>query len=144
MQEKHYSRYGPLEIEERRSRKATVTCPSPFIPRADHKMTVFLSTLPSAPKDSLSSLMLEELPYLCRHRDTRKNLNKRTFGWISRVTFLCPLIILLLNCPQKLDVLAHTVNPSTEAKAGESLGLMPAWAIMRVPGQPGLHREILT
>ena len=31
-----------------------------------------------------------------------------------------------------------------EAEAGRSLSLMPAWSTEQVPGQPGLHREILS
>ena len=42
-------------------------------------------------------------------------------------------------------VVAHTLNPSTwEAEAGESLGSRPAWSTEWVPGQPGIHREILS
>ena len=40
---------------------------------------------------------------------------------------------------------AHAFNPSTwEAEAGRSLSLKPTWSIEQVPGQPGLHREILS
>ena len=42
-------------------------------------------------------------------------------------------------------MVAHTFNPSTrETEAGESLSLRPAWSTEGVPGQPGLHREILS
>jgi len=41
--------------------------------------------------------------------------------------------------------LAHTFNPSTqEAEAGEPLSLRPAWSTRWVPGQPGLHTEIMS
>jgi hypothetical protein len=39
----------------------------------------------------------------------------------------------------------HTFNPGTsEAEAGVSLSLSPAWSIELVPGQPGLHGETLS
>jgi hypothetical protein len=42
-------------------------------------------------------------------------------------------------------VVAHTFNPSTwEAEAGRFLSSRPAWSTKLVPGQPGLHREILS
>jgi hypothetical protein len=42
-------------------------------------------------------------------------------------------------------VVAHAFNPSTrEAEAGGFLSSRPAWSTERVPGQPGLHREILS
>jgi hypothetical protein len=40
--------------------------------------------------------------------------------------------------------MAFYFNPSTwEAEADRSLGLRPTWSSEQVPGQPGLHREIL-
>jgi hypothetical protein len=40
-------------------------------------------------------------------------------------------------------VVAHAFNPSTwEAEAGGFLSSRPAWSTERIPGQPGLHREI--
>jgi hypothetical protein len=40
---------------------------------------------------------------------------------------------------------AHSFNPSTrEAEAGGFLSSRPAWSTKWVPGQPGLHREILS
>jgi hypothetical protein len=40
-------------------------------------------------------------------------------------------------------VVAHTFNPSTwEVEAGRSLSSRPAWSTERIPGQPGLHRNI--
>jgi hypothetical protein len=40
--------------------------------------------------------------------------------------------------------MAHAFNPSTrEAEAGGFLSSGPAWSTEWVPGQPGLHREIL-
>jgi hypothetical protein len=45
----------------------------------------------------------------------------------------------------KLGVVMHTFNPSTwEAEADGFLNSRPAWTTERVPGQPGLHREILS
>jgi hypothetical protein len=42
-------------------------------------------------------------------------------------------------------VVAHAFNPSTwEAEAGRFLNSRPAWSTKWVPGQPGLHREILS
>jgi hypothetical protein len=42
-------------------------------------------------------------------------------------------------------VVAHTFNPSTrEAEAGGFLSSRPAWSTELVPGQPELHRELLT
>ncbi len=42
-------------------------------------------------------------------------------------------------------VVAHAFNPSTwEAEAGGFLSSRPAWSTKWVPGQPGLHREILS
>ena len=36
-------------------------------------------------------------------------------------------------------------NPSAqEAEAGGSLSSRPAWSTKQVPGQPGLHREMLS
>jgi hypothetical protein len=44
-----------------------------------------------------------------------------------------------------LAVVAHAFNPSTrEAEAGRFLSSRPAWSTEWVPGQPGLHREILS
>jgi hypothetical protein len=41
-------------------------------------------------------------------------------------------------------VVGHSFNPSIwEAEAGRFLNLRPAWSTVRVPGQPGLHRETL-
>jgi hypothetical protein len=41
-------------------------------------------------------------------------------------------------------VMAQTFNPSTwEAEVGRSLNSRSSWSTERVPGQPGLHREIL-
>jgi hypothetical protein len=46
---------------------------------------------------------------------------------------------------QAEELVAHALNPSTwEAEAGGSLSLRPAWSIEWVPGQPELHREILS
>jgi hypothetical protein len=42
-------------------------------------------------------------------------------------------------------VTAHTFNPSTwEAETGGFLSSRPVWSTECVPGQPGLHREILS
>jgi hypothetical protein len=42
-------------------------------------------------------------------------------------------------------MVAHIFNPSTrEAEAGRFLSSRPAWSTKWVPGQPGLHREILS
>jgi hypothetical protein len=42
-------------------------------------------------------------------------------------------------------VVAHTFSSSTqEAEAGKSLSLRPAWSTEQVPGQAGLHREVLS
>ena len=42
-------------------------------------------------------------------------------------------------------VAVHAFNPSTwEAEAGRFLSSRPAWSTKWVPGQPGLHREILS
>jgi hypothetical protein len=42
-------------------------------------------------------------------------------------------------------MMAHAHNPSTrEAEAGRSVSLRSVWSIMRVTGQPGLHRETLS
>jgi hypothetical protein len=42
-------------------------------------------------------------------------------------------------------VVACTFNPTIwEAEAGGSLSSRPAWSTERVPGQPGLPREILS
>jgi hypothetical protein len=42
-------------------------------------------------------------------------------------------------------VVVHAFNPSTwEAEAGRFLSSRPAWSTKWVPGQPGLHREILS
>jgi hypothetical protein len=45
----------------------------------------------------------------------------------------------------RLGVVAHAFNPSTwEAEAGGFLSSRLAWFTKLVPGQPGLHREILS
>jgi hypothetical protein len=44
-------------------------------------------------------------------------------------------------------VVAHDFYPSTqgaEAEAGGFLSSRPAWSTKLVPGQPGLHREMLS
>jgi hypothetical protein len=42
-------------------------------------------------------------------------------------------------------VVAHSFNHSAwEAEAGRFLSCRPAWSTEGVPGQPGLHREILS
>jgi hypothetical protein len=42
-------------------------------------------------------------------------------------------------------VVALAFNPSTwEAEAGRFLNSRPAWSTKWVPGQPGIHREILS
>ena len=39
--------------------------------------------------------------------------------------------------------MAHSLNPSSwEAEAGRFLSSKPTWSTERVPGQPGLHREM--
>jgi hypothetical protein len=45
----------------------------------------------------------------------------------------------------KVFLMAHAFNPSTrEAGAGGFLSWRPAWSTESVPGQPGLHREIMS
>ena len=42
-------------------------------------------------------------------------------------------------------MVVHTFNLSTrETEAGGSLSLRPAWSTEQFPGQPGLHREMLS
>ena len=41
--------------------------------------------------------------------------------------------------------MVHTLDSSTwEAEAGGDLSSRPAWPTLLFPGQPGLHREILS
>ena len=55
--------------------------------------------------------------------------------------------MVIKNGNYSLSVVGHTFNPSTqEAEAGGCLSLRPpglSWVRLRVPGQPGLHRETL-
>jgi hypothetical protein len=54
-------------------------------------------------------------------------------------------ILLVKKQKQSRVVVAHAFNPSIwEAEAGEFLSSRPAWSTEWVPGQPGLHREILS
>jgi hypothetical protein len=42
-------------------------------------------------------------------------------------------------------VVAHAFNPTTqEAEAGRSLSLRTAWSTEGIPGQPGIHRKVLS
>jgi hypothetical protein len=51
----------------------------------------------------------------------------------------------LKKCSASRTVVVCAFNPSTwEAEAGGFLSLRPAWSTKWVPGQPGLHREILS
>lgn len=40
-------------------------------------------------------------------------------------------------------MVTHTFNPSArKAEAGECLSLGPAWSMLLIPGQSGLHRAV--
>ena len=61
-----------------------------------------------------------------------------------------PMLLLVVKpshkntCTSRAGV-AYAFNPSTwEGEAGKFLSLRPAWSTERVPGQSGLHREILS
>jgi hypothetical protein len=50
-----------------------------------------------------------------------------------------------VRAASSLGVVVHAFNPSTqEAEAGGFLSSRPAWSTKWIPGQPGLHREILS